>query len=207
MKPKIHFSPSLLLFVIAILILFSPISSCKKIKDVEFKPQHDDLVQKFFAVPEGTSDALKAVIVDIKKQEDKNHFVLNLVPKYGMPAWNKSVSNTSVRNANARSATGDSLQLFLIPFRAADSSVSSYLMCARNGDDFTYRYYKKNTTAQLYAANDTIKRLREGLLSVFSFFEKRINNRDSISIAGVYNETIKDVVLKINDAPVSYGGP
>ncbi len=124
------------------------------------------MVEKFFRVPENASDGLKKVIADIKKQEDKNHFVSQLAAKYGLPAWNKSVTNTPVNNINARSATDDSLQLFLIPFRAADSSVSSYLMCASNGDDFTYRYYKKNIIAPLYVANDTIKQLREGLLGV-----------------------------------------
>lgn len=184
-------------------VLLAP-TSCRKIKDTEFKPNESGIVQKFFNLPETASDGLKRVVADIRKQEDKNHFVGQLVAKYGLPVWNKSITETSISNMNARSATDDSLQLFLIPFRAADSSVSSYLFCARNGNDFTYRYYKMNTLEHLYAANDTIKQLREGLLGIFGFFEKRINNKDSIPIGGIYNESIKDVIIKVNSNPVSY---
>jgi len=194
--------PLFLLSLITGLIVIALTPSCRKIQDVQEHPQ-DDLTKNFFNIPEGVSDALRSVIADIKKQDDKYHFVIQLTNKYGLPAWNKSISNTSVRNTNARNATGDSLQLFLIPFRAKNSSVNAYLACARNGDEFTYRFYKKEYLSCLYAANDTIKQLREGLLSVFGFFEKRINNKDSVYIGGVYKKKVEGVSISFNGIPVT----
>ncbi len=185
------------------MILLFFISSCRKVKDIEAPPEKDDTaVKKFFQIPEGASEGLISVIADIKKQNDKNNFVNQLSVKYGFPAWDKTVANISIKkssnNPNARSAAADSLQLFLIPFRASDSSVSSYLVCAKNGNDYTYRYYKKGFLSSLYAANDTVKQLREGLLGAFSYFEKKINNKDSIYIGGVYKKVVKDVTINFN---------
>lgn len=195
-------------FVIALFLSFM-FSSCRKIKDAEIN--FDNYwEQKFFQVPENASEALKAVISDIKNQNDKFHFASRLAQKYGLPSWSKSVSNAKTtdgqNNPNARGATTGSPELFLIPFRGADSSVTSYLACARNDNEFTYRFYKKNYLSRLYAANDTIRFVREGVMSIFGFFEKRINNRDSITIPGIYNKTFKDVVIKINDVQVNTTG-
>jgi hypothetical protein len=187
-------------------IIIATIPSCRKLKDVEMRSD-DGLAQKFFQIPEDASDALRSVIADIRKQNDKHHFVNQLAGKYGLPAWGKSIANVPVRNipnaANTRRATGDSLQVFLIPFRASDSSVSSYLACARNDEEFTYRYYKKDNLSTLYAANDTIEYLREGLLSVFGYFEKRINNKDSAYIGGIYKKKVEDVTIRFNGIPAN----
>jgi hypothetical protein len=195
-------SSAFLIKIISTLFFFSAVFFCRKLKDVEAIPENS-ITQKFFQVPEDASHALISVINDIKKQNDKHNFVNQLTGKYGYPEWDKSAANVPVKNntnsPNFRNATGDSLQVFLIPFRATDSSVSSYLTCARNGDEFTYRYYKKDNLSSLYAANDTIKFLRSGLLSVFGHFEKNINNKDSIYIAGNYEKRIKDVSISFNE--------
>lgn len=185
------------------MVLLFFISSCRKVKDIEAPPEKDDaVVENFFQIPEGASEGLRNVIADIKKQDDKYHFVNQLVSKYGLPVWNKSITNPSDKNTagvvNGRGAGSDDPQLFLIPFQASDGSVSSYLFCAKSSDEFTYRYYKKDKLSILYAANDTIKGLREGLLSVFGFFEKKVNNKDSLKIAGIYNKQIKKVTIAIN---------
>jgi|GEM_PF-1337441 len=204
-----HFKPLSPIFLSSLIVVsfvFALSPSCRKLKDVDLKPENE-LVQKFFHIPEDASDELRDVIANIKKQEDKYHFVNRLTAKYGLPAWDKSIANVPVRNTpnavSGRSATADSLQIFLIPFRANDSSVSSYLACARNGNDFTYRYYKKDNLSTLYAANDTITELREGLLGIFGYFEKNINNDDSTLITGIYNKVFSEVEIKINGIPVN----
>lgn len=183
------------------MIVFTLTPSCRKTHDVQERP-NDDLVQKFFQIPDDANKALSSVIADIKKQDDKYHFVSQLISKYGLPVWNKSITNPSDKNTagvvNGRGTGSDGPQLYLIPFQASDGSVSSYLFCAKSGEEFTYRYYKKDKLSILYAANDTIKGLREGLLSVFGFFEKKVNNKDSLKIAGIYNKQIKKVTIAIN---------
>jgi hypothetical protein len=64
---------------------------------VQEHPQ-DDLTKKFFQVPEDASNALRSVIADIKKQDDKYRFVIQLTSKYGLPVWNKSITNPSDKN-------------------------------------------------------------------------------------------------------------
>jgi hypothetical protein len=194
--------PSLfLLSLIAVLIVFTLTPSCRKIHEVQERPD-DELVQKFFRVPDDANESLRSIIADIKRQEDKHHFVNQLAGKYGLPLWNKSITNPQERKntglANGRGSGAEGPQLFLIPFQANDGSISSYLFCAKSGEEFTYRYYKKDRLSILYAANDTIKALREGLLSVFGFFEKKINNKDSLKIAGIYNKQFKKVSISIN---------
>jgi hypothetical protein len=206
MKRRNTFQTSTLVFVIFSLAL-TTLFSCKKIKDVEVAPPQNDLVEKFFKIPEDASDELKKLITTIKKQDDKHHFVNQLAGKYGFPRWDKSIANVPIRNIpnslNTRNTNNDSLQVFLIPFRAADSSVSSYLACARNGDEFTYRYYKKDRLSTLYSYNDTINSLREGLLSVFGYFEKRINNKDSVYFGGTNWKKIRDVTISFNGIPAT----
>jgi len=127
-----------------------------------------------------------------------------------LPVWNKSITTPSDKNTasgvNGRDAGSDVPQLFLIPFQASDGSLNSYLFCAKSGDEFTYRYYKKDKLSILYAANDTIRGLREGLLSVFGFFEKKVNNKDSLKIAGIYNKQIKKVTIAINGEQIKSNG-
>jgi hypothetical protein len=187
-------------------ILFIPYS-CKKMKDVEAPPTtgNDEMVQRFFKEPANSSDALKSLIAEIKRQDDKNHFAATIATKYGLPAWDKSYSNVkSLTNSGARGANDDSLQIFMVPFRGADSSVTSFLLCSNNNGDFGFRYYKKEELSHLYAANDSIKQLRMGLLSVFGYFENIINHNDSTHIGGIYGKTVKDVSINFGNS--STGG-
>jgi hypothetical protein len=94
-------SSAFLLSVIVISFLFSTVPSCRKLKDVEIRPDNE-LVKKFFQVPDDASDALRNVIADIRRQNDKPHFVNQLGGKYGLPAWGKSIANVPVRNIPMR---------------------------------------------------------------------------------------------------------
>src|SRR6185436_18691155 len=92
---------------------------------------------------------------------------------------------------------------FLVPFQVNDGSISSYLLCSNNNGDFAYRYYKKNELSNLYAANDSIKQLRMGLLSVFGYFEKTINNKETTHIEGLYDKTINNVSISFDNSSLS----
>ena len=62
-------------------ILFIPYS-CKKLKDAEAPLAiHDEIVEKFFRVPQNSSDALKGLIAEIKRQDDKSHFAATIANK------------------------------------------------------------------------------------------------------------------------------
>ena len=39
---------------------------------------HDEIVEKFFRVPQNSSDALKGLIAEIKRQDDKSHFAATI---------------------------------------------------------------------------------------------------------------------------------
>ena len=187
-------------FLSVIAVMLIPYS-CKKIKDIEASnPPQEDLVQKFFKVPENTSDALKKVITNIKRQDDEIHFVTSIANKYGFPIWDKSFANTKIRNVENGRVTDGNLEIFLIPFRGADSSVTSYLLCSNHDGDFAYRYYKREELSHLYAANDSIKRLRMGLLGVFGYFEETINHEDSTLIGGIYETTVRNVSISIENS-------
>jgi hypothetical protein len=94
-------SSAFFLSIIVISFLFSTVSSCRKSEDVVVRTDNE-LVQKFFQIPEDASDALRNVIADIRRQNDKPHFVNQLGGKYGLPAWGKSIANVPVRNIPMR---------------------------------------------------------------------------------------------------------
>ncbi len=180
--------------------------SCRKAKDIEAPLSvQDEIVNKFFKVPENATDVLRKVITQIKKQDDKHHFARTIATNDGLPAWGKSVSNTKIINSsNSRGLTGDSSGVFFIPFIGADGSVISYLLCLNYNDDWKFRYYRKNELSHLYAASDSIKKLRSTFLSVFGYFEKQINNIDSLYIGGIYGKYVSDVSISFNQS--SNGG-
>jgi uncharacterized membrane protein YgcG len=190
-------------FISLVVVIFI---GCRKLdKQIEQLPQNQS-EEKFFTTPENISDELKAVVDDIKKQNDQYHFINSFTAKNGLPVWDKVVSNVSITNSQIKASGNTSLiesnpadtLLFFIPLRHTDSSVKAYVACAKFGNQYRYDVYKRDVLTNLYSSDSTVRNFRSAMLSVFGLFEKSINHKDTIVVGGQYQ-------FAIDSARISFG--
>jgi hypothetical protein len=199
-----------ILLIISFLFTGLFFNSCRKLDKVGTEDtilNQTLLVQKFFTVPENISTELKGVVDDIKKQNDKYGFVENFAAKNGLPVWDKVVSNVSITNSLTKGVGQNLLtetdptdtSLFFIPLRHADSSVRTYIACAKFGNQYHYDVYRRGVLTNLYTADSTVKNFRLAMLSVFGLFEKSINYKDTIVIGGQYQAFIDSATISFGN--------
>lgn len=189
--------------------------SCRKIdKESTQINIPDRLEQDFFKVPNNISQQLQDVVDDIKRQNDHHHFLNEFIRKNGLPVWNKVVANVPIVASNQlNNQTGiggrlndtSGIEIFLIPLRAADSSVKTYIACVKDSGKYKYDVYRRNTLTYLDTVSTPVKKFRRTMLSVFGYFEKSINNKDSIFVAGQYQNGIKEVSISFSSASQNRG--
>lgn len=182
--------------------------SCRKIdKESAELNNPDKLEQEFFKVPDNISPQLQDVIDDIKRQNDRHHFLTEFIRKNGLPVWNKVVANVPIAgNNHLNNQTGiggrlndtNSIEIFLIPLRAADNSVKTYIAWVKDSGKYKYDVYRRNILTYLDTISTPVKKFRNTMLSVFGFFEKSINNQDTIFVAGQYQSGIKEVSISFD---------
>jgi hypothetical protein len=198
-------------FVTVIFFVSAIFFGCRKL-DRQIEPlSQDKSEEKFFTTPENISNELKGVVDDIKKQNDQYHFVSAFAAKNGLPVWSKVVSNVSITNSQIRSLNSGLLTetdpadtlLFFIPLRYTDSSVKTYIACAKFGNQYHYTVYRRGTLTNLYVTDSTVKTFRFAMLSVFGLFEKSINGKDTIFLAGQYQTEVENVSILFNGVPAS----
>jgi hypothetical protein len=92
-KPK---RPIRLILFFTVLISIIIIDACRK-PDFEAEANNPDnpvtvdgITKKIFTVPAGTNEKVKAMASVIEKENEKRHFVEDLVKKTGYPRWDKA---------------------------------------------------------------------------------------------------------------------
>ena len=85
--PLKYFLKRRLIFIVLLIAAITFIfNACRK-PDVQ-KPQHNQaLIERFFSIPEDASPQLKAIVNDIRKQNDRYDFIEYFVDKNGWPRW------------------------------------------------------------------------------------------------------------------------
>jgi len=181
------------------------INSCRKLDQLEQKEHLQTTIEKeFFNIPDSLDARLLAVVQDIKKQDATHHFIADFSKNNGLPIWDKVVSNftinyfsndevpsTSVANA---SSDNDNFLVF-IPLRSSDGSIKTYIACFYKNGKYHYRTYKRHKLSKEHAATEEIRKFREAALSLFGFFEKTINNKDTIQVGGIFPDIITKVQI------------
>lgn len=198
-----------LLLLVLVLLFFS---SCKKINDkksedtpfISEKPE-----DVFLKLPENSSPQLTHLVAEIKKNNDKYHFLNQLIKSNGLPVWSKVIANVPIITisapvrVNGKIADAGNEELFFIPLRASDSSIKTYIACIKDSGGYKFDIYRREYLTRLYFGNDTLKEFRRNMMALFSFFEKSINHKDSIYVEGKYQTSISDVTLNITGSSFS----
>ncbi len=175
--------PVILFVVITAIVV---INSCRRIQHEELlAPKENSNETRFFNVPSTVDPIIKALANKIYRQNEKYHFVNDLVKRVGFPVWDKSliVTNQGVRAASAR-VMDDSTTLIYVPF-AIDSAqlVKATLLAQLSPEDSVFRLvydweYRRfgfdSTTNYTWKAKD--------IFHLFARFQKSIYNHQSFQI-------------------------
>ena len=82
----------------------------------------------------------------------------------------------------------------------SDNSVNSYITVYKHNDSlYTYRLYNKDSLNSLHPITNESKNQLMNTQAVFGFFEKSINNVDSINVNSPVNATIKNVGINFGN--------
>lgn len=156
------------------------IASCKKnTPEAEIVIAQSD----FFKIPASASQNLKTVIEELRKQNDQNNITNTIIEKYGVPMWENAFSNEREEKENL---------LYYIPLRKeGKKSIEAFISCLKINETYSFKMlYKPHLEKTLSSDAETQNWIR-GMLYTFSYFEKKINNIDSIFIKGYYNSFFK----------------
>lgn len=180
--------------------------SCRK-TDTPFSEQATvstdagQLKAQFFNASTAGPEVQK-LAADIQRQDSLFNFLPAFVKKNGVPKWEKTLykvqSNLNKSKAGLRAGTEtDNQGIFFIPLQSTTSSdIQSYITAYKHNDSiYTYRLYNRDT---MNAKNPTTAEEKHNLLNiqaVFGYFEKSINNKDSIVVAAPGNGRVKNVQI------------
>ncbi len=205
-------------FSISVILLIA--ISCRKV-DQNFNATeiqnkgYTELKKQFFNTSAADPEVQK-VAEDIEKQDSIFKFLPEFVKKNGIPKWDKvlyKVSKTGSQN-NQRSAAsntenrsistskGESQALFLIPLQSSTSSdVKSYISAYKHNDSlYTYRLYNRDSLNSVKATTSQTKSNLLNLQAVFGYFEKSINNKDSIDVLTPAKGRLRNVRINLEDS-------
>lgn len=194
-------------------ILFLLLISCRKMDIVNPKvPQNSkQLTAKFFNLPTDIDPEIKKVANNLQKQKAFINNLAKFIEKNGSPRWDKTIFKVVKPSAvqlqlrgNAKTSVDSSSGqgVFLIPLQSETSgNIQSYITCYKHNDSlYTYRNYNKDSLDNVHPVNDTSKNALRNTQAVFGYFEKSINNKDSITVKSPSNEKIKNVQINFGTA-------
>jgi hypothetical protein len=206
-------------WTVVILTTFLLFSGCRKFDSITpDKPQnYQELKEKFFNTNSTNDIEIKKLASDIKRQDSIFKFLPDFVRKNGLPKWDKVIYKTSnhssiggqsnqtiqsnaVTSTSSSSNNNEDQGVFLIPLQSQNSSlVQSYITAYKHNDSlYTYRLYNKDSLNNVQAGSSTTKNNLLNTQAVFGYFEKSINNVDSININVPLDATIKNVNINFN---------
>ncbi len=93
--------------------------------------------------------------------------------------------------------------MFLVPLQSVNSAeIKSYIAAYKhNNSSYTYRLYNKDSLATVHTASSSEKRALLNTQAVIGYFEKTVNNKDSIVIPGPLKTSVKNVAVHFRDEP------
>jgi hypothetical protein len=210
----------LLLKVIVLLTtIFLAFSGCRKYDTSIVEKDDYEILQKQFFNTESTNDVeIKKLAKDIKRQDSIFKFLPAFIQKNGIPKWDKVLYRTKNKNGNTgknpglgdgqvstfteNSSNTASQGVFFIPLQSTTSSeIKSYITAYKHNDSlYTYRLYNKDSLGEVHATNAQEKSNLLNTQAVFGYFEKSVNNKDSVTIGNDGNKTvIKNANIAINE--------
>ncbi len=201
--------------------IFLAFSGCRKndINGINEKVDYVTLQKQFFNT-ENTSDIeVKNLAKDIKRQDSIFRFLPAFIQRNGMPKWDKVLYKTQNKNRSGGIAPtiGDSQVstftensntntasqgVFFIPLQSTNSNeIKAYITAYKHNDSlYTYRLYNKDSLDEVHANNAQEKSNLLNTEAVFGYFEKAVNNKDSVIIGNNGNKTvIKNANIAINE--------
>ena len=189
--------------LIPFLVFFLVLQSCKKEWGEKITDLNPQLIQNFFAISPNAHPEVSKIVNNWSKQKGFKEQLGAFVKKNGIPVWNKTfvqmISNSSSGiKGKAQNDTSSSAGLFFIPLQdTLSSEIKSYVVCSKHDDStYSYRLYNKQEVSGIAAnTNDTLKRARNITLSIFAYFEKEINNKDSTFFGGQTNKTMRNISI------------
>lgn len=96
---------------------------------------------KFFNEHKSTEPLVQAITRFVKGQNEKYHFVKNIVDKIGYPRWDKSLTVSKPGNLNFNNLSDDSTIITYIPFvRDSQNFVNAALLVKTTPRDTTFKY-------------------------------------------------------------------
>ena len=179
-----------------------PFFACRK-KDFSVEPEKkapDISIEKFFAVTPATPKEVQGVMHDLKKNKKFINDLSAFVAKNGIPVWDKTKFITRSKPNVSASSKGTSLSVgttekgfYLIPLQSTTCpDIKSYVACKQDADSlYAYSLYNKDSVSHLTPTSDSAKRNLLNTLAVFGYFEKSVNNIDSVSVNGALKGNIK----------------
>jgi len=210
------FSKSLCFLTLLVVLFWG----CRK-KDVFVEAnstQYQELKQQFFNVSATNDAEIKQLVNDIKKQDELLKFLPEFVRKNGMPKWDKVLykttnsasaietkkigSNSTGTAASSSTSTQPSQGVFFIPLQSNTSQkIKSYITAYKHNDSlYTYRLYNRDSLNTIKPSSTGAKNNLLNTQAVFGYFEKSVNNKDSIEVSSPSRSKIKNVQISFGAA-------
>jgi hypothetical protein len=132
MKSKINFFRfSILLFSMSLFI--TTYYSCRKIDSKNITDIENINENAFFKMPANSYPILGRIANEIKLQNNKYHFLAEVIKKEGIPIWSKAKILVDPSNISRRSTTNNNDSIVLIPLSLPNKEwVTSFLACKVN---------------------------------------------------------------------------
>ena len=139
--PKPAFGKILLSASLTFLIATLLIISCRKVEQtIAEEPSIAKQESKFFTNHPATDSLVQDILGFVKRENDKYHFVDNLIKKIGYPYWDKSLTIRKGAGANTRTTT-DSANTTYIPFVLdSQNNVNSTLVINTSPSDTNFYF-------------------------------------------------------------------
>lgn len=119
--------------------------------------ENSGMSEKFFSAHNSSEPAIKAVQSFVLHQNDRYHFIDNLVNRIGLPYWDKALifSNNQTGNNHRSSSASDSFTVVYIPFvRDTQQFVNASLIIKMTEADTAFRLLSDWQYSQ-FGFNDT----------------------------------------------------
>jgi hypothetical protein len=161
---------------------------------------------KFFQSTSHLQPEFQLLIENLKKQDSLKNFITQAwVQKNGLPVWDKTFSNLPDNSHSSfDGGTGDDFYIYFTPLKSAQSNkIQSYIVSYQKD---TLQYHRLYNFEELLKITNPAKKIREevvGVLSAFGYFEKIINNKNSLAIGEPFNITFENATMKWGSSTTS----
>lgn len=207
------------LFALIILQFFT---GCKKDEigsSFPISENQKNIRELFFNTKSIKDQNILNLVADIKRQDSVFKLLPDFASKNGVPRWDKVLYKSSANKAkksgytlnsesnenNHTQSNSEDQGVFFIPLQSQkDSEIKSYITAYKHNDSlYTYRLYNKDSLNSIKPGSNFTKNNLLNTLAVFGYFEKDINNQDTLLINSPVKGVIKNTKIKLADDKIS----